>query len=121
MLHILAHDTPSGKHDNWLRLDPKLYGPPYASGRVFELAPWQRRFAVAAAGIASYDPAFDPEPWDATERGGRKHVCQPIISSESQPILSRFSVRSHTALLDILVNRARPDRKGTKQGRYRVN
>jgi hypothetical protein len=61
MLHTLAHDTPSGKHDNCLRLDPKLYGPPYASGRVFELASWQRRFAVAAAGIASYDLAFDPD------------------------------------------------------------
>src|ERR671910_1779241 len=32
---------------------------------------------------------------------------------KSQPILSRFSVRSHTSLLIILVIRARPDREGT--------
>ena len=44
-----------------------------------------------------------------------------IYSSESQPILSRFSILSHTALLNILAIRARPDRKGHVQGRYRVN
>jgi hypothetical protein len=34
----------------------------------------------------------------------------------SQPILSRFSVRSHKALLVILVKRARPDREGVHIG-----
>ena len=89
-----------------LKTRPEAIWPPYASGRVFESAPWQRRctepgrtrdldaldpekagkanefapaggpsaedlksaldmvrerFAFAAAGIASYDPAFDPD------------------------------------------------------------
>ena len=51
--------------------------------------------------------------------------CWPRLSTifpKSQPVLSRFSVRSHTSLLIILTIRARPDRgRGPYRRRYRVN
>jgi hypothetical protein len=70
-------------------------------------------------------PSLDALVWWITNRG--PHFIQFQKESlgsphKSQPILSRFSVRSHISLAIILSKRARPDRgRGPIRRRYRVN